>query len=211
MSIPKQPLTFSDHSCYRHFLPGEVASRLVDSNISQEEIISISEDLFLENSGKHSPWDAWTEDQYGVNQNLRKLLVVSSTLPTYTINIIFLNIHSLLINSYQTEWHVGTWKRLLEQENISSEKLSEEARWIIGNVGKGVTPRTLPGERLMKNKLALFSRTGLLKLILDHPNFPVETITELCQHKDAEIRECASGHPKCPPAGRVAEVMLRKK
>ena len=139
----------------------------------------------------------------------RDLLDRVENLPAYTVRLIAQQTYKLLKNTYMTEWHLGTWRKLIVQKNISSEELINHSQWILENVGISQGNSLNTGFDITKqDKLFIFSKVHLLDKILYHPSFPPEEMIKLCYNKDSMVRLVVSEHPRCPKEGKLAVALM---
>jgi len=215
------PIIFTDsdgniHNCYQFLITEFLAAELLSEESSEEEIRIISDDFFSDRYSQHTPMIGLDgnlviqKDTYHVyNQMARDLMDRVNNLPAYTVSLIAKQTYRQLLNTYTTEWHLGTWRKLIAQENISSQNLTEHAYWIIEHIGSNKYNSIKTNFDMTKqNKLFIFSKVHLLDKVLDHPSFPPEEMIKLCYNKDSMVRLTVAEHPRCPKEGKLAVALM---
>ena len=215
------PIQYTDsegnvHDCYQFLVTEFLAAELIGSDATPESIKAISDDFF---SGKHVEHtkmlgldgrEARVERvRREYNQAARNLMDRVNNLPAYTVSLIAEDTYRQLLNSWDTEWHLGTWRKLMKQQNISAESLKGYADWILEHIESNKYTSLPMGEGIHKqNKLFIFSKTHLLETVLNHPNFPQAEMVALCYNSDLLVRATVAQHPKCPAEGRAAVALM---
>lgn len=204
------------HDCYQFLITEFLAGELLNKYTTQEEIIKLSNDFFSDEYQEHAKMIGLDsnliirkETYHIYSQMARDLMDRVDNLPPYTVSLIAEQTYRQLLNTYTTEWHLGTWRKLINQKNISPEALINHANWIIEHVGSSKYNSINTNFDMTKqNKLFIFSKVHLLDKVLDHPSFPPEEMAKLCYNSDPMVRLTVAEHPRCPKEGKLAVALI---